>query len=286
MHLSGSVCIVALVVLVIAGGIVSWVEAGDDRGHTGMGETDLETRLGLEAAQDPGFGKPRALRERAMAAAAGGSGRRWKAAALGIPRGSHVLAGVRQGARVPVRAAPGGELIEVAGDETEFGSPTVFGVARIEGRWLGVSTPTLPNHRLGWVRYDPKRVVIGWTDQSIHVSLSARRATLRAGERPLLSFDVTVGAPGTSTPTGRFAVTDLFRGGLNPVYGCCAIALSAIQPNLPADWPGGDRIALHGNGTGQPLGGAVSNGCLRADDKAVSTLIDRVALGTPVFIEH
>ena len=47
--------------------------------------------------------------------------------------------------------------------------------------------------------------------------------------------------------SGRFAVTDTFRGELNEAaYGCCALALSATQPSLPSGWFGGNRIAIHG----------------------------------------
>ena len=100
----------------------------------------------------------------------------------------------------------------------------------------------------------------------------------------LRSFTVTVGAPGTSTPTGRFAVTDTFRGNLNPAYGCCAVATTARQLNLPSGWLGGDRIAIHG--TSGPLGVAASNGCVRAADEDVSALVDRVQLGSPVIIRQ
>jgi lipoprotein-anchoring transpeptidase ErfK/SrfK len=96
------------------------------------------------------------------------------------------------------------------------------------------------------------------------------------------SFDVTIGAAGSSTPPGRFAVTDLIVGGLNPVYGCCAIALSAHQPNLPEGWIGGDRIAIHG--TTGPIGSASSGGCLRAEDDDARALTEKLSLGTPVFI--
>jgi lipoprotein-anchoring transpeptidase ErfK/SrfK len=97
------------------------------------------------------------------------------------------------------------------------------------------------------------------------------------------SFAVTIGAPGVETPTGRFAVTDSFRGELDPAaYGCCALALSATQPHLPSGWLGGNRIAIHG--TSGPLGVAASHGCVRAADEDVSALVARVPLGTPVFI--
>ena len=100
----------------------------------------------------------------------------------------------------------------------------------------------------------------------------------------LRSWPVTVGGPASPTPTGTYAVTDTFRGGLNPVYGCCAVAISATQPNLPATWPGGSRIAFHG--TGGPLGVAASNGCIRSSDEDVRALVETVPLGTPVTIRQ
>jgi lipoprotein-anchoring transpeptidase ErfK/SrfK len=93
-----------------------------------------------------------------------------------------------------------------------------------------------------------------------------------------------VGAPDSSTPTGRFAITDTFRGNLNPAYGCCALAITARQPNLPSGWMGGNRIAIHG--TLGPLGAAVSHGCVRAADDDVNALVNRTPLGSPVFIRQ
>lgn len=204
---------------------------------------------------------------------------------LDAPRGAYPVIWVRRGQRVAIRTEPrGGEVVETVGRRTEFGSPTVLGVVETSGGWAGVSVASLPNDQLGWVRLDPRRLDASWTDQSIHVDLSDRRAVLRRGGEAVRTFTVTVGAPGSQTPTGQFAVTDTFRGGLNPVYGCCAVAISAIQPRVPSGWLGGNRIAFHGNGTGGPLGAAASNGCLRATDGDVSALVDEVGVGTPVFV--
>ena len=95
---------------------------------------------------------------------------------------------------------------------------------------------------------------------------------------------MTVGSPSTPTPTGTFSVTDTFRGSLNPSYGCCALALSATQPNLPTGWAGGNRIAIHG--TDGPLGQAISSGCIRSSDDDLKALIGTVPLGTPVTIRE
>lgn len=257
--------------------------------------TDLETRLGIWAEQAGRAKPPRSLHARAANSRDHGAptpaqssppDARQPAVKLDPLAGAHPVIRVRPGAHVPVRESPGGAVAVRLADRTEFGSPTVLGViTAAKNGWVGVTAPQLGNRQVGWVRLD-RRVALDWVEHSIHISLSKRRATLRLRDRALGSFPVTVGAPGTDTPTGRFAITDAFRGDLNPVYGCCALALSAVQPNLPPGWPGGDRIAIHGNGTGGPLGVAASNGCLRADDQAVSQLVDRVELGAPVFIRQ
>jgi lipoprotein-anchoring transpeptidase ErfK/SrfK len=60
------------------------------------------------------------------------------------------------------------------------------------------------------------------------------------------------------------------------------VALSATQPHIPSGWLGGNRIAIHG--TTGPLGVAASHGCVRAANPDVSMLVDRLPLGSPVFI--
>jgi hypothetical protein len=191
---------------------------------------------------------------------------------------------LRHGERTPLRAAPGGKVVKRIGWRTEFGSPTVFAVFARHGRWAGVPTPLLPDGRLGWVKLDPARLRAGWTRYSIDVDLSSRAATLRLGKRVVRSFTVTVGSATSPTPTGRFAITDMFRGHLNPAYGCCALATTATQPDLPSGWLGGTRIAIHG--TTGPVGAAISHGCIRADNHDVSALVSRVGLGTPVVIRQ
>ncbi len=203
--------------------------------------------------------------------------------ALEHPGDAYPVIWVRQGREVEIRTEPGGgDVVETVDKRTEFSSPTVFGVVRRSGRWAGVTTPYLPNNQLGWIKLDPEALKAGWTRLSIVVDVSERRAVLRAADKSLRSFAVTVGMPGADTPTGRFAVTDTFRGDLNPAYGCCALALSATQPSLPSGWLGGNRIAIHG--TSGPLGIAASHGCVRAADPDVSKLVNRVPLGAPVFI--
>jgi hypothetical protein len=189
---------------------------------------------------------------------------------------------VRHGARLPLYASPGGKVIDTVGERTEFGSPRVFAVGRQAGPWFGVITPLRPDGELGWVRFDPAELDLYWTRYSIRVLLARRQMVLRYGDRVLGRYTVTVGAAGSTTPRGSFAITDALAFGHSPYYGCCALALSGHQGHLPVGWLGGDRIAIHG--TPGPVGYAASHGCIRATDATMHTLFRRVPLGAQVTV--
>jgi L,D-transpeptidase catalytic domain len=194
------------------------------------------------------------------------------------------IAHVREGKKVDLLSAPGGQVLAEVGDQTEFGSPVSFSVVATKPGWLGVSTPELSNGELGWIARDPTKVDVYWTRYSLHASLSGRELELRYGHALVDRFPVTVGGPGTETPPGRYGVTDGVSFDESPYYGCCALALSGHQyAELPAGWIGGNRLAIHG--TPGAVGGAESLGCIRATDETMHYLFARVPLGTPVFIE-
>ncbi len=192
------------------------------------------------------------------------------------------LARVKPGARVSLFERPGRGLIARVDEQTEFRSPTVFGVLERRGGWLRVTTPIAADNRPLWIRAERRRLRFQTTRVSIRADLGERVAELRVGDEVKRRFGVTIGAAATATPIGRFAVTDVLTGGLNPVYGCCAIAISARQTELPPSWSGGDRIAIHG--TSGPVGAAASNGCIRASDEDAAALAAAVPLGAPVLI--
>ena len=100
-------------------------------------------------------------------------------------------------------------------------------------------------------------------------------------------IDIAIGRPGQETPTGRYGITDLLRvsGGGNGAYGCCALALTGRQPNVPQGWTGGDRIAIHGTSNTASIGTPASGGCMRAGDEDIRWLMARLSLGTPVRIK-
>jgi hypothetical protein len=198
-------------------------------------------------------------------------------------RGPHFpIVRVQPGAEVALRDAPGGKVIGTLGDETEFESPSTFWISEIKGDWFGVRTPDVYNG-VGWIRDDRTELEVSQTRFWITASTSAQLLTLRYGNQVLDRFPVTVGSPGSPTPLGDYSVTDGLVGpGVGPYYGCCVLALTGHQPNLPPNWIGGDRIAIHG--TPGAVGGANSAGCLRASDPDMVSLFARVPLGTPVFI--
>jgi lipoprotein-anchoring transpeptidase ErfK/SrfK len=159
----------------------------------------------------------------------------------------------------------------------------VLAVVARRGDWVGVLSDHMPNSRAAWV--PAAAVELLHEPYRLDVDLSKRRLTVRHEGRVVRRIQVAIGKPGTATPTGRFAVTDSLRiGPDSPQYGCCALALTARQPNIPQGWSGGDRIAIHGTTAEGSIGTAASNGCLRASDEDMRWLLPRVTLGAPVRI--
>lgn len=194
------------------------------------------------------------------------------------------IARLRAGARVAIWRAPQRGYLRLIGPRTEFGSPVVLSVVKRRGKWLGVSSADLGDGKIGWIRRNPRKVQLYWTEYSLAVSLVGRSLALRYGGHPVDRFPVTIGGPGSETPLGRFGITDALRFGNSPYYGCCALALSGRQPRLPPGWIGGNRLAIHG--THGAVGRAESSGCIRATDRTMRLLFRLVPLGTPVFVRE
>jgi lipoprotein-anchoring transpeptidase ErfK/SrfK len=194
-------------------------------------------------------------------------------------RDGSVVAQVRAGS-VALRASPGSSrVLAVAPRTTEFGSRTTFAVTGIRGRWAEVISPLLANDVRGFVRRS--EVKVRRVRVALDVDLSARRLRVWRGGVIVRRMEVAVGAAASPTPIGRFAVTDQLTGFNTSAYGCCILALSGHQTNLPPGWTGGDRLAIHGGGG---LGSAVSTGCLHAGEAELRWLLRRVPLGTQVVI--
>lgn len=183
---------------------------------------------------------------------------------------------------VVLRASPDGKALVRVGPRGPLGGPLVFGVVGVRGRWVEVTAEALPNGRYGWAEFgrDVSVQPVAWT---LRASLSRRELYVLRDGRLVRTIPVGIGAPGSPTPTGRFAVAEKVTGPFGPAYGCCILALTARQPHLPPGW--NTRItyyvAIHA-GWGQ--GSAVSAGCLHATEVDVRYLMRTVPLGTPVQI--
>ena len=178
---------------------------------------------------------------------------------------------------------PGGRKRIRITAKTEWGSPRVLGVVEQRGGWLGVQAAELRNGEVAWVRRSEARD--DCVDWSLHADLSKRMLVVRRDGRTVRKMRVAIGRRSNPTPKGRFTVTDKLRvTDPNSAYGCCVLALSGHQTNLPAYWPGGDRLAVHATTDESTIGDPVSLGCLRAASTRARWLIETVPLGSPIFI--
>jgi lipoprotein-anchoring transpeptidase ErfK/SrfK len=179
---------------------------------------------------------------------------------------------------------PGGKKKVRIPARTDWGTARVLGVVRRTGNWLAVQAPELGNGEIGWIH--ASRATLGTVAYSLHVDLSRRRIEVRRDGKAVRRLRVAVGRPDHPTPKGRFSVTDKLKV-TNPasVYGCCVLALSGHQTRLPEGWPGGDRLAIHATRNPTAIGHAVSLGCMRAATGDARWLIDKLPLGTPVFVK-
>jgi lipoprotein-anchoring transpeptidase ErfK/SrfK len=191
--------------------------------------------------------------------------------------------GAQLARRTQLRASPRGRVIAVLGMRTEYGSARVLSVVQRRPGWLGVLSERAGNGRVGWI--PAAAATLLHEPYTLHVDLSKRQLVVRRERRVVRRLAVAVGRAGVTTPTGRFAITDRLRiEGPRGPYGCCALALTGRQPNVPQGWSGGDRIAIHGTSKESSVGTAASSGCLRALDRDMRWLLARVPDGAPVRI--
>jgi L,D-transpeptidase-like protein len=206
-----------------------------------------------------------------------------KRAARPAEGGGSIVAYVKRGRAVALRARPNGRAVGVVGTRTVFGSRLALPVMRTRGsRWLGVMSAAMPNGRLGWIDAKTRALAFSRVRITLETDLSRRLVRVWAGGRVVRRIRVGIGRAGSSTPTGRFSITDKLRGrNYGSYYGCCILALSGHQPNTPRGWTGGARLAIHGGATG-----AVSAGCLHASTRDLRYLMRVVPLGTRVVIHR
>lgn len=153
-----------------------------------------------------------------------------------------------------------------------------------DGRlWIKVLVPQRPNGSSGWVPASQVRLLT--TPLRIRIDLGDRRLTLYRSGRVVKRIRVAVGAPGTPTPTGRFAVAEVIRthhpgGFLGPVV----FPLTGFS-NVLNEYAGGNgRVAMHGTSLPELIGTRASHGCIRIRNADVAWMARHVRPGVPVTI--
>lgn len=167
---------------------------------------------------------------------------------------------------------------------TPFGSRRVVLVRAVRGDWLQVLLPVRPNGSTAWVRRS--ELTLTKVRHRVRVSLAARQLVVYRGEQELFRTTAAVGADATPTPTGLYFVTDVVRtSSQQAAYGPYALGLSGHSPVLERFADGDAQIAVHGTSQPRALGQAVSKGCVRIGNSAISRLAKELPLGTPVQID-
>jgi hypothetical protein len=178
---------------------------------------------------------------------------------------------------------PGGDKRLRITPRTEWGSTRVLGVVSQRGEWLGVQASELKNGEIAWIPRDKASLdCVSW---SLHADLSKRTLLVRHNGNTVRKLRVAIGRKDNPTPKGRFTVTDRLQvTSTDSAYGCCVLALTGHQTDLPPYWPGGDRLAVHATNDESSIGQPVSLGCMRTESAQARWLINHIPLGSPVFI--
>jgi len=187
--------------------------------------------------------------------------------------------------RVKVFRRPGGGVPFVRLDHpNRFGTPTVFLVDRIDGRWVRAYLPMRPNEVRGWIRREEVR--LSSTPYRIVVDVGDNLLKVWKGDRRIMAEPVAVGTAGTPTPTGQFFVSLLAEFSDGSVYGPFAFGLSAYSEVYQTFGGGDGQVAIHGTNDPSSIGLDISHGCIRLSNDAILELRRRLPLGTPVRIRQ
>lgn len=192
------------------------------------------------------------------------------------------------------KAPDAGRTLWRATTRTRYaGQPTrlLIDRARYDDRgraWLRVSIPRRPNRTWAWI--PAASVVVERTPWFVSVSTGRRLVRVYLRGKQVRRVRAVVGAPGTPTPTGLFAVYEsTYQRDPRGFIGPGALHLTAFSDVLD-DYGGGPGVvAIHGRGPAalvDPLGSARSHGCVRVANADLLWLRARLGGGTPVLISR
>jgi lipoprotein-anchoring transpeptidase ErfK/SrfK len=183
---------------------------------------------------------------------------------------------------VEVHTAPDGPLLRRISNPLYATIPLLFLVKRpvTNTGWVEVHLPTRPNGSSGFVRASD--VSLSETGMQILVEQRFRRLSVWDGGRLVFETPVAVGKDKTPTPNGVYYVQGIVRA--SGAYGPFIMALSS-HSEVHKTFAGGDGlVGIHG--TNQPglIGQAVSNGCIRLPNAAITQVVRLVPSGAPVTV--
>ena len=121
-------------------------------------------------------------------------------------------------------------------------------------------------------------------EKKIYINLASRLMLFYDGATKLAVYNLGVGKVSTPTPQGYYQITEK---AINPSW----IDPSDPEYEIPSgpDNPLGYRwmqiegnYGIHGTNRPESIGGYVSNGCIRMNERDVEELFDAVEVGTPV----
>lgn len=170
---------------------------------------------------------------------------------------------------------------------TEDGRPELYVALRSQvgtdgDVWVQIRLPMRPNGTTGWVL---RRWLGAWhrVRTALEIDRTTLHAVLRRDGRVIWRARVGVGGRSTPTPVGRFYVREKIRNLRgDPLYGPWAIGTSAYS--RLSEWPGGGVVGIHGTDQPQLIPGRPSHGCVRLRNAAVRELVQKLPLGTPIWI--
>lgn len=177
--------------------------------------------------------------------------------------------------------SPAGEPVTEFTNPMREGVPLVFLVVDEQDDWLEVQLPIRPNGSTGWIQHD--EVDLKRLPYSLEVSVNDRTVTLLEDGEEVETYSAAVGTGDTPTPTGEYFLTELLRP-TNDGYGPYAFGLSAYSDVLNSFGGGPGQIGLHGTPHEDTVGQAVSHGCIRLNNDAITYLAEILPLGTPITI--
>ncbi|NJR22348.1 MAG: L,D-transpeptidase [Richelia sp. CSU_2_1] len=184
---------------------------------------------------------------------------------------------------------PGGAEIIVNSNNSAIASQSV----KSEPKLPDLGAPELPplGEPFRFIPQEPKAPVNPVEEVRLVLRLRQRRVYVYRKNQLQTSFPVAVGKDGWETPTGNFKVMQMIE---NPVWEHPWTGeLVPAGPDNPLGsrwigfWTDGKNvIGFHGTPNPESIGRAASHGCVRMFDKDVQALFEKVAVGTPVIVEH